>query len=82
MAITEDTSCRDKVQYDTRREAKTAARLTTRKYRLHTYLCEWCHYWHNGRPVGWQSTKRGKRYIDSTTVLDLPEEYVETKMDS
>ncbi len=74
--ITEETACAGKVQYATRWAAKSSGKKL-RSVRLSTYLCNFCGWWHNGRPIGWRSTKRGKKFIDRNTVLDLPDGFVD-----
>ena len=73
MSTTQEASCEGKIKYDTRWAAKSDSKRI-RSVKLQTYLCEFCAYFHNGKPVGWRSTKRGKKYIDSHTVLFLPED--------
>lgn len=47
-------SCRSKVRYATRRDARSAARQFGRRVRDHlrAYGCDFCAGWHVGHPMG------------------------------
>ena len=68
--------CDPKKPYETRKLARQAARRTTRKVHLKTYRCPHCRFFHNGRPLGFWNSERGRRFMDSQIVLDLPQYFL------
>ena len=71
--VPKERSCDGKRRYNTRSEAKRIAKRTTRQFKLDAYHCQFCDYFHVGRPLGFRTSKRGRKFIDANTVLDLPE---------